>query len=201
MPPKIAKVISLILHPVLVPTLAFLLLFNSGFYISMLSWEAKRVILLVIFFSTSVLPMLSVAILTLNPRYNLGMPNAKDRVIPLVSASVFYYMGFLLLNKMNALPLFKLFLIASVLVIAALLLISIKWKISIHMASLGGVTGTFFALGFRYGLNPLYILLTLVLISGLLGTAQMSLNKHSVWQILAGYVLGFAVLYLTVYFI
>ncbi|MCF6357660.1 MAG: PAP2 family protein, partial [Draconibacterium sp.] len=127
---KISKFISVIFHPVLIPTLGFFLLFNSGFYFSMLSWEAERFVLLVVLFSTGILPVLSIAILALNPKFDLLMENSRDRIIPLLSSSVFYYLGFVLLGRMKAFPVFKLFLVASVLVIIAMLLISFKWKIS-----------------------------------------------------------------------
>ena len=91
---KLAKIISVIFHPVLIPTLGLFLLLNSGFYFSILNWEAKRFVLLVVFFSTAILPMISVAILALNPKFDLSMEKSRDRIIPLLSASIFYYMGF-----------------------------------------------------------------------------------------------------------
>ena len=198
---RISKFISIIFHPVLIPTLGFFLLFNSGFYFSMLTWEAKRFVLLVVLFSTGILPMLSVAILALNSKFDISMENSRDRIIPLLSSSVFYYLGFVLLGRMKAFPVFKLFLVASVLVIIALLLISFKWKISNHMAAVGGVTGTIFALSFRSGVNPIFTILTVILISGLVGTARLVLKKHDLKQLTAGYILGFSVLYLAIYFI
>jgi len=198
---RLAKVISIVFHPVLVPTLGVLLMLNSGFYFSMLSWEAKRYVLLVVFFTTSILPMLAVSIMAINPRFDINMPKSTDRVFPQLAASIFYYIGFVLLGKVNLFPVFKLFMLASVLVIVALLLISFKWKISNHMAATGSVAGAFFALSFRKGLNPVYSLLIIILVSGLIGTARLVLKKHTIWEIIAGYALGFIVLYLVVYFV
>ena len=198
---NIAKIISIVFHPVLMPTLGLFLLFNSGFYFSMLSWEAKRFILLVVLFTTGVLPMLAVAILALKPGYDISMQKSRDRVIPLLLSAIFYYLGFVLLNKMHAYPVFKLFLIASILVIVALLIISFSWKISNHMAAIGGLAGTIFALSFRSGMNPLWSLLIVVVLSGIIGTARLMLNKHNLSQVIAGYSLGFVILYLVIYFV
>ena len=198
---RLAKVISIVFHPVLVPTLGMLLLLNSGFYFSMLSWEAKRYILLVIFFTTCILPLLAVSVMAINPRFDINMSKSIDRVFPLLAASIFYYIGFVLLGKVNLFPVFKLFMLASVLVVVALLLISFKWKISNHMAAIGGVAGVFFSLSFRKGLNPVYSLLIIILVSGLLGTARLAQGKHNIWQIIAGFALGFVILYLVVYFV
>lgn len=198
---RLARIVSTVFHPVLVPTLGMLLLLHSGFYFSMLTWEARRFILLVVFFSTCILPLLAVSILAINPRFDIRMPRAADRVIPQLSAAVFYYLGFILLGRVAVFPVFKLFMLASVLLIVVLLLISFKWKISNHMAALGGLSGVFFAFSFRNGLNPVYALLTLVVIAGLVGTARLALKKHNIWQIVAGYLLGFVILYGVVYFV
>ena len=198
---RIAKVISILFHPVLIPTLGLFLLLNSGFYFSLLTWEAKRFVLLVVFFTTCILPLLSVAIMALNPKFDISMANSRDRILPLASSSIFYYLGFLLLSKVRSVPDFKLFMLATVLVIVALLLISFKWKISTHMAAIGGLAGTLFALSFRSGLNPVYSILIAILVSGLVGTARLILKKHDIWQLLAGYGLGFLVLYGVIYFV
>ena len=198
---KISKFISILFHPVLIPTYGYFLLFNSGFYFSMLTWEAERFVLMVVFFATGVLPVLSVSILALNPKFDLTMENSRDRIFPLLSSAVFYYLGSVLLGRMKAFPVFKLFLIASVLVIIALFFISFKWKISNHMAAIGGVTGTIFALSFRSGANPILTVLAVVFVSGLVGTARLILKKHNLKQIVAGYLLGFLTLYFVIFFI
>lgn len=201
MPEKTAKFISIIFHPVLIPTLGFFLLFNSGFYFSMLNVDAKRFVLLIVLFSTGILPLLSVAILALNPKFDISMKNSKDRVLPLLMSSIFYYIGFILLGKMRAFPVFKLFLVASIIVIVVLLIISLKWKISTHLAAVGGMTGTLFALSFRSGVNPIWTILIVILISGMVGTARLILKKHNISQLVTGYFLGFIVLYLVIFFV
>lgn len=201
MPEKIAKIISIIFHPIFIPTLGFLLLFASGFYNTMLSGDARNYVLLVIFFTTATLPMLTVAMLALNPKFNVLMTNSRDRIIPLLFTSVFYYIGFVLLGQIHFIPAFKLFMIASVMVIVALLLISFKWNISIHMAAIGAVTATFFALSFRGGANPVAPIIIVVLISGLVGSARLVQNKNNLLQVAAGYVLGFIILYPVLYFL
>jgi membrane-associated phospholipid phosphatase len=198
---KLAKFVSIIFHPVLLPTLGFLLLFISGFYDSMLTTDAKRFILLVIFFSTATLPMLAIVIISLNSKFDVLMPNSRERIIPLLFTSVFYYIGFILLSRIHFIPMFKLYMIASVFLIVALLLISFKWNISIHMAATGALTATFFALSFRGGVNPVNAILIMVLVSGLVGSARLVLNKNSLLQVAAGYVLGFIILYPVIYFL
>ncbi len=197
---KAAKITSVIFHPVLIPTLGFILLFNSGFYFSFLPWEAKRFVLLVLFFTTGILPMLSVAILALNRKYDVAMKNSSDRVLPLLLSSVFYYLGYLLLSKIKAYPVFNIFMLAAVLVIVVLMVVSLKWKISTHMAAIGSITAAFFSLSFRTGINPVWAILLMVLLSGIVGTARIIAAKHSIWEIFTGYITGFLIIYLVIYF-
>ena len=108
---KTAKFISVIFHPVLLPSLGFLLLISTGIYDHILSVEAKKYLLMVIFFTTTTLPMLTIALLALNPKFDFSMKESRDRVLPLLFSSVFYYTGFMLVGKIHFLPVFKLFMI------------------------------------------------------------------------------------------
>jgi len=196
-----AKIISTFLHPVLVPTLGFILLFNAGFYFSFLSWEAKRFVLLVVFFSTCVLPLLSVAVLALNPKFDVTLARSRDRLLPYLFASVFYYIGYMLLGKISAYPVFKLLMLGAALVVIGLLLLSFIWKVSAQMAAIGGVTGALLALSFRTGMNPVWAIVLMVLLSGIAGTVSLVQERHNIWQILGGYGWGLFGIYAIVYFI
>lgn len=156
---------------------------------------------MVVLFTTGILPLLSVALLALKPKFDISLNKANDRLMVLLFTSAFYYLGFVLLNRIKAYPVFKLVMIASVLVIIALLLISFKWKISSHMAALGGITGAVLALAFRTGVNPVYSVLVLVLASGLTGTSRLIVQKNNLAQIVAGYFLGLTIIYFVIYFV
>jgi membrane-associated phospholipid phosphatase len=129
------------------------------------------------------------------------MDKHTDRIVPLAFTSVYYYLGYFLIGKIYIYPVFKVFLIASVLVIIALLLISFKWKISNHLAAIGGFTGTIIALSYRMGMNPVMIIISTIIVAGLVGSARIYLEKHSLPQVLAGFALGLIVLYLAVLFV
>lgn len=198
---KAAQLISILFHPVLLPTLGFILMFNSGFYFSFLSWDAQRFVLMVVFFTTAVLPMLAVALLSLNPKFELSLKKRSDRIISFLFTSAFYYLGYVLLNRIKIYPVFKILLIASVLVIIANLLISLRWKISSHMAAIGSLTGAFFALSFRTGINPVLPIVTLVLGSGIIASSRLILNKYNLEGIITGYSVGLCLTSLIIYFV
>jgi membrane-associated phospholipid phosphatase len=197
---RIAKLISLIFHPVLLPTLGMFLLFKSGFYFSMLSWEAMKYILLVVFLSTCILPLLAVAGMAFSPNFDIAMENHRQRMFPLIMAAFFYFLGYMLMAKINAFQIFRIFMLSSVVVLLLLTSISYHWKISNHSAALGGLTATLIALSFRTGNNPVWPIVIVLAASGLVGTSRLILGKHSLAQVLAGYGLSFTVFYIAVYF-
>lgn len=156
---------------------------------------------MVVLFSTGILPLLTMALLAISPKFELSFETGSRRAFPLLISSVSYYCGYFLLNKINAYPVFKIFLIASVLVIVLLLILSLKWKISSHMAAIGGLTGALLALSFRTGTNPVWAIVVVIVASGLVATSRLILEKNKLWHLEAGYTLGFVTLYLVIYLV
>jgi membrane-associated phospholipid phosphatase len=197
----LARFTSVIFHPLLIPTFGFLLLFNSDFYFSILPWNVKRYMLLVVFLSTCVLPAISILILSLSPKFDLKMEKNTDRVLPLFVSSISYYLGYLLLKRLPVFPVYNVLLIGSVLVQIALIPISMRWKISAHAAAIGGLVGVVLGLSFRLQENPVYLLSLLILVAGLVATSRLILEKHTQSQVYAGFLTGFLILTLVITFI
>jgi hypothetical protein len=196
-----ARITSVIFHPLLIPTWGFLLLFNSGLYFTLISDGNKKMVLLVVLLSTCIFPILSIGLLGLSPRFDLHMEKNTDRVLPLILSSIFYYSGYLVLRHLPIFPIYGFFLIAAILIQIALMLVSLSWKISTHSAAIGGLLGGFLALSFLFQENPMYILMALILISGLVGTSRLILEKHTNVQVYSGFLLGFGVMNLIFFFI
>ena len=197
----IARVTSIIFHPLLIPTLGFLLLLNSDFYFALLPWSVKKFMLLTVLLSTCILPALSILILSMSPKFDMNMEKSTDRILPLLLSSVFYYLGYLILEKLPVYPIYNLFLIASILVQISLIVISLKWKISAHSAAIGGLIGGVSALSFRLHENAILVLSLLILVAGLVATSRLILLKHTNSQIYAGFSLGFLIIGLVIAFI
>jgi membrane-associated phospholipid phosphatase len=129
------------------------------------------------------------------------MEKNTDRVLPRMISSAFYYLGYLILQRLPVFPIYNLFMIASILVQFGLLVISLRWKISAHSAAIGGLVGGFFGLSFRLQENPILILIALILVAGMVGTARLILGKHTGFQVYAGFLLGFLVMNMVIIFI
>lgn len=197
----LAQVFSFLFNPLLIMTLGALLFLNSGFYFSMMSFEAKKYIVLIILLSTCILPALSLGLLSFSPRFDAKMPKSTDRVLPLLITAIYYYLGYYYLGKIPVFPIYRIMMLAAVLVIITLMLISMKWKVSAHMAGIGGLIGAVIALSFRLGMNTSLLLSGLIAVAGVLGTSRLVLKKHNALQIYVGFFLGFAINYLIIIYL
>ena len=171
-----------------------ILFFVSGPFLSFLPGIVKRIVLIIIVVNTIVLPLSAVPFyLSQKIIKSIQMDTSRERIIPLTINSFFFYLGYYLLNRLQVPDLIKTYMLASFSVVVVTLLISLKWKISIHMIGIGGITGGIISLSWYLGVDMKAIWMVLILCSGLVGFARLELNKHTPAQVYSGFVIGFVV--------
>jgi membrane-associated phospholipid phosphatase len=69
-------------------------------------------------------------------------------------------------------------------------LINVWWKISIHTAAIGGVTGGLLAFSLIFNFNPVWWLCLVIFLGGAVGTSRMLLRQHSLSQVIGGFLIG-----------
>ena len=176
------------------PVYGILILFNSGTFLSYLPRSVKNIVLIIIAVNTIILP-LSVVPLYLSQKIikSIHMVTSRERIIPLVMNSLFFYLGFYLLNRLQVPELIKIYVLASFSVVVVTLLVSLKWKISIHMIGIGGLTGAIISISWHLGVDMKAVWMGLILCSGLIGFARLELNKHTPAQVYSGFFIGLLV--------
>jgi len=105
--------------------------------------------------------------------------------------SAYYILRFLPLPKA-----FNLLLLGAATAIVLATIITIRWKISIHMVGIGGMVGGLLSISQYLSVDFTWAILAVMVAAGLLGTARMILNTHTPIQIYSGFVLGFVCEYL-----
>lgn len=191
---RISKVISIILHPILMPLLAFYLsisLFPSiGFAIT----NHLNYIYSVLVISSIILPLISIFVLIKSGRVeSIEMTNHYERPTPLFRTAFLIGLGYFLIENTLALsPILKSELLGAIIIMILAALISKYWKISLHMLGIGGLFGILISLNLLFGGMELIIILTL-LIAGLLGISRIKEKAHSYKQIYTGFILGASV--------
>ena len=189
---RLSRVISIILHPILMPIITFYLTLELVPNIHFSINNYLTYTFLILFVCTVMLPLISVLFLMKNNLVSsLDMKNYKERPTPLLITGLWMCYGYYnLKNILFFSPVLNAALICMIFIVFTSFIISKYWKISLHMLGVGGMTGLFFSLNLLFG-NLLPITTLCVLLSGVLGVARINENAHSHTQIYVGFLLGF----------
>ncbi len=197
-----SKIISVIFHPLFVPTMGLFLIFNIGDQAAYVPLPVKRIVYTAVFVTSCILPLsITPLLLVLKRIKSLRMETKEERLWPMLITGLFFITGYYLLSFIPAIPgLILNYILATIITIFVSLAITYFWKISVHMIGMGGLTGGLLAFAYIFGLD-IHVLFSLVIIvSGLLGMARLYLNVHTPAQVYAGYLLGFSIVFLFVAF-
>jgi hypothetical protein len=192
---RIAKAISLIFHPLLMPTYGFLLMFSGDNYIATFTpTRLKLVIPAITFVFTFILPAINAFILLKAKRINsLEMETSKERVIPYFSTSLYFFALYYLFYNADFPPVFIILILGAGLSILLTLLINFWWKISAHSIGIGGIIGALLGISLKLKIDFQLILVIAILIAGCIGFARLKLKAHTPAQVYAGFLVGFLI--------
>lgn len=191
----IAKIISYVFHPLLLPTFGLLIIFNlSGLELFVPMREGRLFIIGLIAVTTFLLPVANAFFLLKTKQiYSLEMKTREERKIPFLVSAIFYSVALYILMKAEVSLLVRVWMLGATALVVLVLLINIIWKISVHMVAIGGLFGMMIALSERLQLNINYLLITLALVAGLIGFARLKLDAHNPAQVYVGFLLGVVV--------
>ena len=188
----LAKIVSVLFHPLVMPTLGLLIIFQLSLNVFHLPFEAKRIILTIVGINTLMLPLLIIPMFyRLNIIKTLHMHHHRERVMPLLFTTIPYIFSFYFLNRLPIYSEIPMFMLGASIAVALTLVISIWWKISIHMVGIGGIVGLLFSLYYLYQSNGFSALLIAILFAGIVAWARLYVNAHKPIQVYAGFCLGF----------
>ncbi len=183
------------------PTIGIFILFNSGSHLTLINFEVKKVIFLITFTSTCILPLLFLPFFIYrNLIKSLKMESSKERIYPLSVVIIFYFFAYYTIQVLPISDFISSFLLGSFIAVFILFLITLKWKISAHMTGIGGILGLLIGFSIRLNLDLQFFIITTFLIIGLLGYSRLKLNEHNPAQIYSGIILGFLSVFLTIFF-
>lgn len=189
----IAKSLSVLLHPLVYPSLGFLLLFFfDNHFIVQINDQAKTLVFGIVFINTFLLPALSFLMLKRHGFVaSLSMQEKEERTYPLMISFVFYMITWYLVNRLQISPIYNLILAVSILVNFTALLITPFFKISLHSLGAAAFSAAILSLGFVLQINTTLLFSLSLLLTGLIATSRMLLKAHSLDEVLVGLVLGF----------
>jgi len=187
----LAKIISLVLHPVLTPSLGYLIIFNSGTYLAYLPFETKKLLLMLIALCTIIIPI-SILPFFLYQKLiiNVQMDDRKERFLPLVLVFLFYIFSYILILRFPIPPAYHAFILGCTITVLWAMIISFFWKISVHMTGIGGLTGLIVFLIWSQRVNLQFLLILSIILAGLIGFARLQVRAHNQAQVYSGFLAG-----------
>ena len=188
---KIHKIISIVLHPILLPTIGVLfyfILIPNNF-----NSNQKLALLGLIFVTTYIVPLL---ILIFFKKFRLinsfKAESIQERKIPVaLMIIIFYLLGNTLKDIPNLFDMGVLFYATALGLLLIYILFVFKIKTSIHLLSLGITTGFFFILNSLYNENLIVFVSCTLVLSGLLASSRLHLRAHKQNEVYIGFIIGF----------
>jgi len=193
---RIASLLSALLHPLILPTLGLIILFNLNTYLSYsIPGQAKKFILLIVFINSAIAPVLSILLLKRAGFIkDITLDDRSERMLPLLLSAIYFFLTYYLLRKVALPSLLYFYIIGATMLVLLSLIITYRWKISIHMVSMGGFTGFFISIALLLQIDIYWMLMLTFLFSGMLGTARVIVKAHDLPQVFAGYAMGVGVM-------
>lgn len=187
---RIARVISAIFTPFSIPFLAFLVLFLFS-YLSIMPTRYKLIVLGVVYCFTILIPTLSIFMFRkINGFTKKELGERKRRFMPFVLTIISYGFCLAMMHSLNIPWYMAGIILVALIVMVISVTINLRWKVSEHMAGMGAIVGGLASFSALFGYNPVWWLCIFILIAGILGTARIILQHHTLGEVLAGFAVG-----------
>ena len=161
-----ARVVSIVFTPFYLPLVGLIVLFTLS-YMKFLPVSYRLLVLSVSYFFTILLPTYLIHFYRRHRGWNLiELGHRERRLVPYFISIACYFVCIWLLERMHIYHFIGSILIAALLVQMTCLLINVWWKISTHMAAIGGVAGALFSFSLIFGFNPVWWYCVVLIIAG-----------------------------------
>lgn len=209
--PLWAWIISVVFHPLLVPTYMLLVLLMVNPYlfgVSRLGEGIAMQILIQIFLYTFFIPAVAVLVMKgLDMVKSLTMEDRMDRIGPFLLVGILYlWVYYNLSNSSNIPPIFSAFLLGATIGLFIAFFLNLFTKISLHAVGMGGLCAVVLLTALQFGPNNFgltlfgqeylistnLLLMATIIAAGLVGTSRLRLEAHEPIDLYGGYMIGFA---------
>jgi len=184
--------ISGIFHPLLMPSLGVLFIFNSGSMLSLINPDVQLKVVAIIFGFTFLFPaMILPVFIYFRWMGHWEATERNERIFPIAITAIIYYFTYSFLKGHQVLTFIALFILATSIVMIILMIANFFTKISLHMAGIGGICGLLLFMCIRISAINGWFFIVALFLAGLIAFARLKLNAHSPMQIISGFSAGF----------
>ena len=190
---RVAKVTSALFTPFSIPFLSFLVLFLFS-YLRIMPMVYKLIVLGIVYCFTILTPVVTIFLFRKINGFDIQeLTERKKRYVPILLTIISYVFCLLMMRKLN-IPWYMTGIILTALIVSVIcMIVNLKWKLSEHMAGMGGVIGGLVSFSALFGYNPVAWLCVFILIAGVLGSARILLGHHTLGEVLGGFTVGLLV--------
>ena len=187
---RTARVISAIFTPFSIPFLAFLILFLFS-YLRIMPIQYKLIVLGVVYCFTILMPTLAIFLFRkINGFSPEDLGERKRRFMPFLLTITSYVFCLVMMHRLNIPWYMTGIILAALIMMVICIVVNLKWKLSEHMAGVGAIVGGLVSFSALFGYNPVWWLCLFILIAGVLGTARIILQHHTLGEVLVGFAVG-----------
>lgn len=187
---RTARVISAIFTPFSIPFLAFLILFLFS-YLRIMPIQYKLIVLGVVYCFTILMPTLTIFLFRkINGFSPEDLGERKRRFMPFLLTITSYVFCLVMMHHLNIPWYMTGIILAALIMMVICIVVNLKWKLSEHMAGVGAIVGGLVSFSALFGYNPVWWLCLFILIAGVLGTARIILQHHTLGEVLVGFAVG-----------
>ena len=187
---RVARVTSIVFTPFSIPFLAFLVLFLFS-YLRIMPILYKGIVLGIVYCFTILTPTITIFLFRkINGFARQELSERKKRYVPILLTIISYVFCLLMMRKLNITWYMTGIIFVSLVISIICILVNLKWKLSEHMAGMGGIIGGLVSFSALFSYNPVVWLCLFILIAGILGSARIVLGHHTLGEVLSGFVVG-----------
>lgn len=193
--------LSWIFVPLIMPVYGIIFIFRLS-VLDVIPANLQTAVIFVIAGINFLAPMLLIYILkALRLIDDVGLNGQKERTIPYIITALCYGGSAWFVASRGAPVWVSMFFVGGVVASLINFGINFRWKISAHAAAIAGLVALLIRLQRDVSVEPQLFVWLLITVgcAGLLGTARVWLGRHTVWQVLAGYVVGFCSVFFMMY--
>jgi hypothetical protein len=184
------KIAAWIFHPLLMPLLGVALYFRitPRFVVP----EMMYTKLIVVFILTVLIPILLFFLLkTLGVIKTIHLKTVKERKVPIILQCFLVILVLKMVFQPNMYPeLYSFFVGILFSLITAFVLVTSKFKVSLHMIGISGVTMFLIALSIHFKVNALVTIGFLLFVNGWVASSRLHTKSHSTLELVFGFFVG-----------
>lgn len=185
---KISRIISAIFNPLVIPTYAMIIVLTTSI-LMVVPASSKYSVVGTTFAISCLMPLLAIFLLfKLRIVSDAGLNNQKERLIPYSITTICYLALAYYLIVIHSPAWLWAFVVGAAAATIISAVVNLWWKISAHAAAMGGLMAmTFLLMYFKLNVFDInWLFFAIVVAAGLVCTSRLILERHTLWQLLAG---------------